>query len=395
MVVAALIAVGWVGNRVLPDAVPTVTATRQVLVQSIVATGRVRGLSRARLGLPVSGTVATVLVREGERVRAGQVLLQLDDSEARAQVAQARAAERQAEAGLLGMADLRARVAAASLRGAQAAFQRADADFKRTKRLVEAGASSADQLDAAEQVLEAARTQRDIAEAQLSAAEDGGADRRTAEASLGQAKATVAAAQARLNNTRLTSPGPGRLLTRDVEPGDAVQLGRVLMTLALDGPTQIVAVPDEKDVARLREGQPATVSADAYPGDRFPAEVSYVATSIDPAQGTVEVRLDVDSAPEYLLPDMTVSVQIETARRPSALVVPVAVVAGLLGPAPSVWAVRDGRVVRQPVRIGVRGELFVEILDGLAEGDLVVAEPAARVVPGRRVRPRPTDERGP
>ncbi|MFN0178972.1 MAG: efflux RND transporter periplasmic adaptor subunit [Gemmatimonadales bacterium] len=396
---AALLVVGglsvwWAGGKLLPDRVDATPVTRRLLVQSIVATGRVRSLSRARLGPAVSGTVARVLVRDGERVSAGQLLVQLDPAEALAQLAQARAALGQAEAGMAGMVELRTSVAAATLRSAEVRFQRAQSEYQRTQRLVEAGATAADQLDLANQTLEAARAERDIAEVQLRAAQGGGADRRTAEAARAQASASVQAAQARLDNTRIVAPGPGRVLTRDVEPGDVVQTGRVLLTLALDGPTQISAVPDEKDVARLREGQPAVASADAYPGERFAAKVSYLASSIDPAQGTVEVRLDVDSAPEYLLPDMTVSVQIETGRRPTALLVPVTAVVGLLGTTPSVWAVRDGRSVLAPVTIGVRGEEYLEILEGLAEGDLVITVPPNGITSGQRVRARRVGEAG-
>jgi len=387
--VVGLLAVWWGVGKIMPASVPTVAVSKRLLVQSIVATGRVRSLSRARLGPAVSGTVARVLVREGARVAAGQLLVQLDDAEERAQLAQAKAVLSQAEAGLTGMVELRESVAAAQLRSAEVAFKRADAGFVRTRRLVEAGATAADRLDAATQDLEAARSQRDIAEAQARAARGGGTDRRTAEAALEQARGAAAAALARLEQTRILAPAAGRVLTRDVEPGDAVQPGRVLLTLAVDGPTQLVAVPDEKDVARLREGQLATASADAYPGETFPARVTYVAASIDPAQGTVEIRLDVDSAPPYLLPDMTVSVQIETARRPDALVVPTGSVTGLTTAEPSVIVVRDGRATEQLVRLGVRGETEVEVLNGLGEGDQVLAPGAPRVAPGQRVRGRP------
>jgi HlyD family secretion protein len=388
LLVAGGLFVWWVGGKLLPDRVAATPVVRRLLVQSIVATGRVRSLSRARLGPAVSGTVARVLVREGDRVTAGQLLVQFDAAETLAQVAEARAALGQADAGMAGMVELRASVAAATLRSAEVRFQRAQSDYQRTRRLVEAGATAADQLDLANQTLEAARTDRDIAEAQLRAAQGGGSDRRTAEAARAQAVAAVQAAQARLDQTRIVAPGPGRVLTRDVEPGDVVQTGRVLLTVALDGPTQISAVPDEKDVARLREGQPAVASADAYPGERFPARVSYLASSIDPAQGTVEVRLDVDSAPGYLLPDMTVSVQIETGRRPAALVVPLTAVVGPLGATPSVWAVRGGRALLQPVTIGVRGEQVLEILEGLAEGEMVITVPPNGMRPGQRVRAR-------
>lgn len=379
----------WFGlGRLLPTAVDTVPVERRELVQSVVATGRVRSLSRARLGADLSGTVERVLVREGDLVRPGQVLVQLEDRESRAQVAQARAALAQAEAAVAGIGEVRQAVAEATLRSADVALARAEADFQRMQRLVDAGASAADQLDLARQSLEAARSQRDIARAQLRASGGGGSDRRGADANLEQARGALALAEARLANTRVVSPGAGRILTRDVEPGDAVQTGRVLLTMALDGPTQLVAVPDEKDVSRLAEGQPAVASADPYPDQAFPARVSYVAPSIDPEQGTVEVRLDVDSAPPFLRPDMTVSVQIETARRPAALTVPLAAIREPLSRAPWVLRLEGGRAVRRDLTLGVRGEVHAEVLTGLEEGDRIVAASARGVVAGDRIRAR-------
>lgn len=386
--IAALVFGGWIWSRIRPVAVDTIPVERRELIQSVVATGRVRSLSTARLGTAVSGTVRTVLVREGDRVRPGQVLLQLDEAEARAQVQQAEATLRQAAAGLAGVGEVRATVAAANLRSAEVAYRKAELDFQRAERLAAAGATSAEQVELANQTLAAARAQREIALAQRNATAGSGSELLGSEANQGQARAAVALARARLANTRIVAPGAGRLLTRDVEPGDAVQSGRIVLTLALDGTTQLVAVPDEKDVARLTEGQPATASAEAFPEQRFAARVVYVAPAIDPDQGTVEIRLDVDSAPSYLRPDMTVSVQVETARRPNALVVPVGVVRDLTTSAPWVMAIREGRVVRIPVTLGIRGEATVEVLGGLAEGDRVVAASARGVEPGIRARPK-------
>ncbi len=388
LAVGTLLLAWWAWSRIRPVALETVLVERRELVQSVVATGRVRSLSTARLGSAVAGTVDLVAVREGDRVRPGQVLLQLDDAEARAQLLQAEAARRQAEAGLAGIGEVRAMVAAANLRSAEVAFQKVELDYQRTQRLVAAGATSTEQLDLANQVLAAARSQRDIAMAQKDATAGGGSERRGSEATLAEAQAAVALARARLANTRITAPGAGRVLTRDVEPGDAVQLGRVVLTLALDGTTQLVAVPDEKDVARLREGQPATASAEAFPEQTFAARVVYVAPAIDPEQGTVEIRLDVDSAPAYLRPDMTVSVQVETARRPNALVLPSSAIRDVVTPAPWVMVIRDGRVVRLPVTLGIRSEQSAEILTGPAEGDRVVGAGARSAVVGMRARPK-------
>src|SRR5690606_31658565 len=89
----------------------------------------------------------------------------------------------------------------------------------------------------------------------------GGADRRVAEAAAAQAREALGAALARLELTQVRAPAAGTMLVRSVEPGDAVQPGRVLMEIALDGPTELLAFPDERAVARLRVGQAAVASA--------------------------------------------------------------------------------------------------------------------------------------
>jgi HlyD family secretion protein len=370
-------------------AIATVVPERVELVQTVVATGRVRSLARAQLGAAVSGTVARVRAREGDRVVAGQVLVELDGGEARAQLLQARAALARAEANLAAQDSVRAGIASASARAADVAFQTAERDYDRTRRLVDAGARAVQDLDAVREALEAARAQRDIARLQLSAARADGADARAALAQRAEAQGAVALGQARLDNTRIVAPGPGRILTRSVEPGDVVQVGRVLLTLALDGPTQLVAVPDEKDVARLAVGQRALASADAYPGSTFPATVAFVAPAIDPNQGTVEIRLDVAEPPDYLRPDLTVSIQVETGRSAAALALPVAAVQDAAGTAPWVLVLRDGRLERRQVEVGLRGEQWIEVRTGVTEGQTVALPPWRGLEPGDRARSVP------
>jgi HlyD family secretion protein len=386
IVIVGLIALRFGWRALVPPAVPTMAVTRGPLVQTVVATGRVRADARARLGAQLTGTVIRVLVREGDTVRVGQLLAELDPTEQVAAVGQARANLGQSRANLQQIREVRRPVAAATLRQAEAGLEKAEADYRRLVALRDGGAASEDQLESARQTLTTARSQRDIARAQATAAEAEGADIRLAEASVAAAQAALDAAEARLAYTRIVSPGTGIVLIRAVEPGDAVQPGRVLMELALKAPVMLSVVPDEKNLARLAVGQAAVASADAFPQERFPATVSYVSPVVDPAQGTVEVRLTVDSVPEYLRPDMTISVNIEVARRGEALVVPLDAVHEALSGAPWVLVIRGREAARQPVRLGAQGTESAEVLDGLAEGDRVVPVSARGVAEGDRVR---------
>ena len=109
---------------------------------------------------------------------------------------------------------------------------------------------------------------------------------------------------------------------RSIEPGDTAQPGKALLTLAPNGDTELTAQIDEKNFGLLALGQNAHVSADAYPGEQFPATLSYIAPSIDALRGSVEIRLAVPQPPATLRHEMTVSIDIEAARRPDALSLP-------------------------------------------------------------------------
>ncbi|WP_280554508.1 efflux RND transporter periplasmic adaptor subunit [Halomonas sp. 25-S5] len=114
----------------------------------------------------------------------------------------------------------------------------------------------------------------------------------------------LATLQAGLAKTVVRSEVAGTVLTRDVEPGDLVQPGRVLFTIALSGATEIRVPLDERNLALLALQQDAMAVADAYPQRPFPACVSFIAPSIDPQRGTVEIRLAVDPVPDVLRQDM-------------------------------------------------------------------------------------------
>ena len=156
--------------------------------------------------------------------------------------------------------------------------------------------------------------------------------------------------------------------------------------LAADSDTQLVFQPDERNLAFIALGQKARASADAYPTQTFEAEVSYIAPSIDPQRGSLEVRLRVQGAPTFLKPDMTVSVDLTVARKFGTLTVPSDVVRGAATPKPWVFSVSDGHVTRNDVTLGIRGEGSTEILSGAPEGASIVMPDGQMLVAGQRVR---------
>ena len=373
----------------VPTAVETVTLERREVVETLVTTGRVQSVSRTGVGVSLVGTVARVEVEEGDRVSAGQLLIALEDAELRASAAEARARLAEAEAALGRVASVDLPSAAAVRDEAEVEARQLLRDAERTRVLYEAGAVSRQELELAQGAAEAARLRLDGARVSARSAADGGSDRMAAEAGVAQARQALDAALARLELTRVRAPAAGTVLVRDVEPGDAVQPGRILIEVALDGPTELIVFPDERSVARLRAGQTAVASTDAYPDRRFAAIVARIAPVVDPRQGTVEVRLAVPDPPAYLLPDMTVSVNVELDRRPGAWTLPLEAVRAPLTDTAWVLVVRDGTATRESVTVGIRDAAFIEIVDGVAEREPVVAEPAGGVEPGERVRARP------
>jgi HlyD family secretion protein len=383
---AALLLAALALRAFLGPTVPVWVVERRELVQRVVASGRVLAPARIQVGSVVVGRVTRVPVDKGDRVKASDLLVQLDDVEAKAAVAQARAAVAQAVARLEQVDVVSVQVTSEAVRQAELRLAQAEVKLTRNRTLAEAGSMSRSDLDDAQQVRDLAVSQLASARIQAGAAATG-ADRHLAQAALQQARGAEQAAAARLENLAIRSPAAGVVTERDVEPGDVVQPGRALLVVARDGATQLSVQPDEKNLALLRLGQGATASADAFPDRTFPARVAYIAPAVDLARGTVEVKLDVENPPPFLRPDMTVSVNVETGREPEALVLPAGAIRDP-GAAPWTLVVREGKAVRQPVTLGLRGDGVVQVLTGLAPGEAVVAV-SAQVGPGRRVRTEP------
>lgn len=370
----------------VPPAISTLRVTRQSLTQTIVATGRVRADARVRIGSQIVGVALAAPVREGDAIEAGQLLIEIDPRELQAAAAQAHAAVAQAEASLLQLRQVRRPVAQASLRQAESLLQKEESEYTRAGTLYEAGSMSVETYEAARQGIEAARAQRDIARAQAAGLDSAGADLRIGQAAVAAARAAEQSALARLAYTRIQAPGNGVVLIRAIEPGDVVQPGRILMELALDADVTLSVVADEKNVSRLAVGQQAVASADAFPLQRFDALVSYLSPVVDPTQGSIEIRLVVPTPPGYLRPDMTVSVEIEVAQRDKTLVVPLEAIHEPNGTAPWAYVLRDGQVSRQTLKLGAIGTSYTEVLEGLAEGEMVIPISNRTVAEGDRAR---------
>jgi HlyD family secretion protein len=369
----ALLLILWITIRAaLGPAVPVMRAERRPLVQKVVANGRVHVPVRIRLGTQIGGVVGHLLVDKGDHVRPGDLLLDLVSAEMQAGVAQAAARLQQVR-------ELDSKTAAEELRQTGVSLAQAERQLARIQALSDGEVIAPQQLEEAREARDLAASRKESAAARVRGNAPGGGNERLAAAQLATAEALLA-------QTRVTAPSAGTILERLVQPGDVVQPGQALLDMAQDGPVWLTVQPEEKNLAYLRVGQTAQASADAFPDSVFAASITRLAPAVDPARGTIEVDLLVDHPPAFLRPDMTVSINVEVARRESALVLPAETVREAES-APWVLVVRQRRAQRQPVTLGLRGEGMVEITSGLRDGEAVVSPEAVKIRPGARVRP--------
>lgn len=346
------------------------------LVQSVVATGQVITVSRAQVGSEVTGVVLERRVKEGDRVKPGDLLVVLKSDELAAQV-------RQAEVALNELATNRRPQATAELASAKVQLEQASREATR-RRNAEAGILSAEEVEQAVEAERVARNNYETVRLKAAALAPGQVE----EASL---REQLSVAQAQLAKTKIRATVAGTVLTRDVEPGDLVQPGRTLFTIAMDGNTEIRVPLDERNLSRLALSQKATAIADAYPNKPFPARINFIAPSIDPQRGTVEVRLSVDPVPDFLRQDMTVSVNVETGRRDRTLAIPNDALGKVQGGQATVLLIRDSKIQRQKVELGLRGLAMSEVISGLKAGDQVLSDATSTLKDGTRVRFKPEE----
>ena len=365
---ALLGALGACGPRWLwgPE-VAVVEVQPRDLVRTLVVNPRVLPPRRRHLFLPPRRVVG--------RPRVAHARERLEPA-GHDQLLRRRAELARAEAGLAELREVSRLTDRAALADAESTLQQAAWRHERNQRLVVQGIVAESQLEDSRKELESARAGLASAEAQYRSTLDGSA--------LALAEADFAVARARLEQMQVLAPAAGVVLTRSVEVGDQVQPGTPLLTLALDGALQLLIQPDERNLAQLAIGQEAMASTDAFPDRPFPARIGYVAPSVDAARGTVDVKLDLPAPPDFLRPDMTVSVEIVLGQSRAALAVPVGALRN--GASPSLLVLRAGRATSIEVALGQRGEVEVEVSAGLAPGDLVILDLAAK--DGQRCRAR-------
>ena len=320
-VVLVVLALYLLRNILLGTPTDVYAATQGELVQTVVASGRVISPQRVTVALQGTGRVLRVAVAQGQAVQAGQLLIELNNSDNRASLAQASALVAQAQAKLRQLSELGQPLAVQALAQARATSLQARNALARSRDLVAQGFVSQAAVDDAQRADDLATSQVASAQAQVQTNSPSGSDAALARAALAQAIAGEQLAQVKLAQGRVLAPRSGILISRSVEAGDIVQPGKELMVLAASGQLQVLIQVDEKNLSKIALGQKAFGSADAFASQRFDAVVAYINPGVDATRGSVEVKLNVTDAPAYLRQDMTVSIDIETARRAASVVV--------------------------------------------------------------------------
>ena len=367
------------------QAVEVTLVTQGEMLQSVVTSGRIIDLARTEVASQNTARIESIAVREGDHVQAGQILVRLRDDEARASLVQAEAAVLEARARLRQIETVQDPVSVQLLAQAEATNLQAQQELTRAQDLLRQGFVSQSRVDDALRAANSTQAAMQAARVQAQGNARGGVELALARARLDQAVAAQRAAAARLDQLNLRAPASATVISRSNDPGDTAQAGKSILTLVGGGETRIQASVDEKNLKFLQLGQVALASADAYPQQPFKASLIYIAPAVDPLRGTVELKLRVDPPVNYLRPDMTVSVEIVTARLPNALMLPTDAVRRDANGAAFVWVKRDGRARQINVQTGMQGIASTQIVKGLQKDEQVIL-PGSTLAEGDRVR---------
>jgi HlyD family secretion protein len=355
-------------NNEKGEGVQAVQVKRQRLISKVSANGTIQAVTKADISANVMGQVTRLAVKEGDRVKKGQFLLEIDPTRARADVAGASAGAEASQADLA--------TAAARLSQAKLDFDRAQANFK-------AGILSKADYDQAQTTL-------------LTAQSGEAAARQRA----GQARAQVRSSKVNLDYAILTAPMDGVVTAKRIEVGETAvpgiqnSPGTVLVTVSDMSKVEAEMQVDEASIPNVKVGQQAVVHIDAYPGQGFDAQVTEVGGSpIVQANANeaikFKVKVWIKNPPLTIKPGLSAQADIFTGEKADALAVPIQALVmrdiplkpgqtlapGQAREEEGVYVIQDGKVKFAAVKTGLMGDLDVEVSDGLKGGEQIVQGP--------------------
>lgn len=352
------------------------TTVERGAIRSLVSTnGKIEPVQNFEAHAPIATTVKRLLVKEGDHVRKGQLLLQLDDADVRSQAAKAQALIRaaQADQSALSTGGTHEEVLTIEVQlvKARAARDTAQRNLESFRRLQQQGAASSGEVKQSEDSLQRAQadvtlleqkqkdrySQPEVAKVQAQGAE---------------AEASYQAAEDALAKSNLRAPFEGVVYSLPIKQGAFVQAGDLLLQEADLSHVLVRAFVDEPDIGRLAPGQRVEVTWDAVPGRIWNGAVSAVPSTVKlhGTRNVGEATCVVDNRDFKILPNINVNVTIITAAHKNALTV-LREAVRMDDSKPYVYQIVDGKVKRREVEISLQNLTRVEITAGLAEGALL------------------------
>jgi len=359
-----------------PVAVATATVESRPIDRYLRVTGSLLADEQAEVSAESAGRVIDTPVERGSRVAQGAILVRVSAAETSAQLLEAEANAAQIEA-RLGLSEGQpfdpARVPDAM--NARASLDLADAEFARIGSLLEQNVVSKSEFDQRRTQVEAARQQYQMAQnvAQQSYR------------SLEAARARIVLARKAAADTSIRAPFSGQIAERLVSIGDYVTRGARVATVVRIDPMRVELTVPEQSVSLVRVGQPVRVTVDAYPGEAFTATVRYVSPSLRADQRALTVEALARNSDGRLKPGLFATALIQQPQGAPALLVPATAIETVAGTS-RVYVVKEGKVEERIITAGETIDRHVEVTSGLAEGDVVAADPKGKLADGTPVR---------
>jgi HlyD family secretion protein len=372
-----LLAVFFTARYFLRERLPVRVASVEhaMLVNTVSTDGRVEPVDNHQFYSPIATTVKAVYAQEGDTVPADKLLVTLDDSAARAQVASAESAVTSAQANLDAVThngtQAERQASAAEIQQDRLTLDQAQHDLDALTKLVATGAAAPGEIIAA-------RTRLDSAQSSLNAAEQSAhsrfspADDARAEAAFSDAKVALAAAQHIEAQTVIRAPIAGTIYSMDATPSEFIPAGNLLLQIADLRHERVRAYFDEPDLGRLAVGQAVVIHWLAKPGVEWHGHISRLPSNVVTytTRNVGEALIDFDGSSDGLLPDTNVTLTVTTSSEPDTLSMPREALHEQNGKY-FVFKVANGELARVPVVIGSPNLTQVPIVSGLEEGDQV------------------------
>lgn len=363
---------------------------RQDIHSGVVTNGRAEPTVRQDVRAEVDGEIVRVEIQEGDSVRKGQKLLEINPTRSRSELEQARAdlaeAENQLRLMRQGGTAIEIQELQAQRKTAQREREEAAREVAQNERLAEKGAIPRLELERSRQRLAQAETNLSVIGQKLSQ-RYGLEEIAQAEAKVEAARAAVRLAELRLQSTAVTAPLEGSVYSLPVRVGDYVRSSDLLARVGSLDRIRVRVFVDEPDLGRVEHGQPVWVRWDGLPGNEWKGEVERLPSEIVElgSRRVGEITCTLENPQRELLPNMNLNVEIVTESKPAVLTVPREAVSG--GDTNRyVFVIQNGALARRDVRTGILSATRVEIQAGLEEGDEVALSGEQPLREGMRVR---------